>query len=1156
MHNSFYKDLDLILSEELEEKSSLIATYYSLSEIFTMVVQTAVKDSVETFSGMAAMLDYVFKVYPLDRVHFRPLQNFRSFVRQFPKRDNDTEEQVFLETLKSRLPDDVRCIAHLIQAVYNCPIPSFLSQKLVRTYQRIPFHKGRLLSSYLRVVVNSVDEQFIYCSVLNEEEPEELKVKYDFEFYSGCNWNYLKTILVPYSQLNLIKPRKEEGVVFPEMIIFQPDYLVDISAIASCFKPYGNNFLNRLIDRIRPKETTVPILLGKFAGQLLDEALHSLLIDYKTSVKTFFKTNAVDIALIDEEDLMDFHQAAKVQMANIQQFFQRQQFLGREESRLNLQVEPSFFSEMLGLQGRMDLLSFSSVHTFVFEQKSGKMDEYHGKMREEHYVQILLYMLLLHYNYDLSYEQQMSCYLFYSKYDLSQGLIRITNAPQLLFEAIRLRNLMVAAEFRYAKGEAANILLELQPENLREKISEDSILWTEYVLPELSQTLSLIQQADDLSKAYYFRFLQFLHQEHLLAKVGSPTKLGSGFASSWHTAMMDKIAQGNLFVDLNIVDFLDKNENPIAENSPIDYVVFQQKEWSFDENISNFRKGDIVVFYRYSIDAEPNICQQMVVRGVLKEFLPNGKILVQLRASQSNPKVLNNEKGFAWAMEHDFLESSQSVLYSVLYSILEANEERRSLLLTKRLPEVDLSCSLIGNYDKKGENYYNSLVRKAIQAKDYFLLVGPPGTGKTSRGLMYILQEQLLQSDLPILLTAYTNRAVDEICDKLVAYNQANSDSPIEFLRLGSRSATDNFYASYFLAQKVEDNCKTKAEVIDLLKKTRVFVGTTSSVLANLRLTKLLHFSMAIVDEASQLIEPQMVGLFCAKDGEGNNAIDKFVLIGDYKQLPAVVLQTEKQSAVTDSLLQEIGLQNCRNSLFERLYCRNTNSDIVFVMTRQGRMHKQVSGFSNEKFYGGELKPLLARQKKALRFSVYDEKSKLFSLLATNRTAFISVEQEKKILSDKVNRAEARLIAQMVIAVKTLYLKNDKEFLADQTIGVIVPYRNQISAIRSELQNFDCEEYNEITIDTVERFQGSERDVIIYGFTIQRAYQLSFLTSNVILENNQLIDRKLNVALTRAREQLFVVGNVDLLSQFPLFKQLVDDYESKGLLFDSNDLEF
>jgi superfamily I DNA and/or RNA helicase len=106
------------------------------------------------------------------------------------------------------------------------------------------------------------------------------------------------------------------------------------------------------------------------------------------------------------------------------------------------------------------------------------------------------------------------------------------------------------------------------------------------------------------------------------------------------------------------------------------------------------------------------------------------------------------------------------------------------------------------------------------------------------------------------------------------------------------------------------------------------------------------------------------------------------------------------------------------------------------------------------------------------------------------------------------------------------------------------------------LQNFDCEEYNEITIDTVERFQGSERDVIIYGFTIQRAYQLSFLTSNVILENNQLIDRKLNVALTRAREQLFVVSNVDLLSQFPLFKQLVDDYESKGLLFDSNDLEF
>ena len=84
---------------------------------------------------------------------------------------------------------------------------------------------------------------------------------------------------------------------------------------------------------------------------------------------------------------------------------------------------------------------------------------------------------------------------------------------------------------------------------------------------------------------------------------------------------------------------------------------------------------------------------------------------------------------------------------------------------------------------------------------------------------------------------------------------------------------------------------------------------------------------------------------------------------------------------------------------------------------------------------------------------------------------------------------------------------------------------------------------SDITIDTVERYQGSERDVIVYGFTVQREYQLDFLTNNCFEENGFIIDRKLNVALTRAREQMILIGNKQLLSQNALFRSLIKQTE-------------
>ena len=119
-----------------------------------------------------------------------------------------------------------------------------------------------------------------------------------------------------------------------------------------------------------------------------------------------------------------------------------------------------------------------------------------------------------------------------------------------------------------------------------------------------------------------------------------------------------------------------------------------------------------------------------------------------------------------------------------------------------------------------------------------------------------------------------------------------------------------------------------------------------------------------------------------------------------------------------------------------------------------------------------------------------------------------------------------------------------------------MPYRNQIALIRKELEKA-FKEYrgvpktDTITIDTVERFQGSQRDVIIFSATVQQLYQLEFLTSNNFVEDfdkgGRIIDPKLNVVMTRARKQLILIGNEQVLSNNSVYKALIDHVKQQGI---------
>ena len=264
----------------------------------------------------------------------------------------------------------------------------------------------------------------------------------------------------------------------------------------------------------------------------------------------------------------------------------------------------------------------------------------------------------------------------------------------------------------------------------------------------------------------------------------------------------------------------------------------------------------------------------------------------------------------------------------------------------------------------------------------------------------------------------------------------------------------------------------------------------------------------------------------------------------------AVVQQDRATSRVHDALLGSIHLTDCRHSLFERLLARyGDDPDVTYMLCRQGRMHHDIALFPNMTFYNGRLTEVpLARQTAQLPPTSHSGNG-IVDLLTTRRIAFLASEDPPKDSPDKVNQPEADMIAAVVVAIYNMH--RERDFDADSTVGVIVPYRNQIAAVRTTIEAYGIAALRGITIDTVERYQGSQRRYIVYGFTAHRYHQLAFLTDNVFEDTDgTIVDRKLNVAMTRAEEHLVMIGNPRLLANSPIFLKLIDFAKSRHSYFD------
>lgn len=488
--------------------------------------------------------------------------------------------------------------------------------------------------------------------------------------------------------------------------------------------------------------------------------------------------------------------------------------------------------------------------------------------------------------------------------------------------------------------------------------------------------------------------------------------------------------------------------------------------------------------------------------------------------SQTNETKITELK---WRIDKDELVSSSSILRGNLLQLFDLrprNQRKRELivdLMPPRFTDIDdeLTPPSTSNVDYSKLNVSQRLaIKKVLTAKDCALLLGMPGTGKSTT-ISYIVQA-LIQRNKTVLITAFTHNAVDSLLLKI-------KDLGIKFLRLGQshnimpelREFAFNFDKSI---RSIEDMRR------HLNKESFNVIATTCFSIAHpLLLEK--TFDYVIIDEASQLTLPVCLGPILLAD--------VFVLVGDTYQLPPLVknLQAREQGFCV--------------SLFNHLLESHPNA--VQKLQYQYRMNADIMTLANELIYQNQLKcgndevarsrlkidnlhlkcpPLKPEYTTHWLVDVLNPDKSVLFLNTDEIPAYEDVGFDKQFDETCRNETEVKIVTIIAYALS-------KCEIDQQDIGILSPWKSQLKSIHYSLKEIDL---SSIEIQTVDRFQGRDKDCII--FSLVRSNSLKNVGS--LLKNW----KRVNVAFTRAKKKLLIVGSRSTLERNHLFsyffKNIID----------------
>ena len=683
-------------------------------------------------------------------------------------------------------------------------------------------------------------------------------------------------------------------------------------------------------------------------------------------------------------------------------------------------------------------------------------------------------------------------------------------------------------------------------------------------MEQISPIQALLQQRTLLQLEYYTEkeaFRKLTEQMGMQRKVKRgdawfPLRVGKSFYNSLNQTAIEVFRTSDQDIEHNfefgrpvmffMVKKMSKNENQ-------GNTAFQQPENASDANhkVQNSNlKGQSIKYFSFTGTVSYVDGDRMVVT------VPDSAPLLELQ--QSTDPI---------GVQLSFDETSYKLMFEALDRVMKAKNNRLAYLR-----DLFYSHQKAGRFSFEPMKFpwlnptQERAVNEVLWAKDVAIVHGPPGTGKTTT-LVEAINETLMRES-QVLVCAQSNMAVDWISEKLV-------DRGINVLRIGNPTRVNDKMLGFTYERRFEshpdypqlwairkairelrknrkkgsenyhqkmDRLKSRAAEIEIRINSELF-GEARVIACTLvgsahRLLEGMKFGTLFIDEAAQALE--------AACWIPMKRASRVILAGDHCQLPPTVKSIAALRAGLGKTLMERIAEN--------------KPEVVTLLKIQYRMNDEIMRFSSDWFYGGKVES--APQIKYRSVLDYDHPitwidtsneenqitiegedapedsaSTSSSVSAANQNSDLNFKEQFVGESfGRINKAEAELT---LLTLAEYFTKIGKQRVLSESIdvGIISPYRAQVQYLKKLIKKYEFfKPYRRlISVNTVDGFQGQERDVIL----------ISLVRSNDEGQIGFLKDlRRMNVAMTRARMKLIILGNKDTMTKHPFYKKLWEYVEA------------
>ena len=565
-----------------------------------------------------------------------------------------------------------------------------------------------------------------------------------------------------------------------------------------------------------------------------------------------------------------------------------------------------------------------------------------------------------------------------------------------------------------------------------------------------------------------------------------------------------------------------------------------------DQDIEhNFEPGRPVVFFSL-LEEEGKKKQHLKFFGFTGNvsYIDGDRMVVSV---PDNAHIADVEGTSNVGIQLSFDETSYRTMFDALERVTKAKGNRlaylRDLFYTPQMKTERFS------FASMRFPYLNSTqeeaVNEVLRTKDVMVVHGPPGTGKTTT-LVEAIYETLMRES-QVLVCAQSNMAVDWISEKLV-------DRGVNVLRIGNPSRVNDKMLSFTYERRFEahpdypdlwqlrktiremrnrrhrgddgfhqkiERLKSRAAEIEIRINAELFgearvIASTLVGSAN-RLLHGMRFTSLFIDEAAQALE--------AACWIPMRRVSRVILAGDHCQLPPTIKSLAAMHGGLDKTLMQRIAEN--------------HPEVVTLLRVQYRMNEQIMRFSSDWFYGGKVESAPSvRHRGILDYDNpivwIDSKDTLPSPADENtEPETVSSRYHEEFIGEsfgRINKPEAELT---LATLQELFDKIGRVRILEERIdvGIISPYRAQVQYLRQLIRRREYyKPYRSlISVNTVDGFQGQERDIII----------ISLVRSNEQGQIGFLRDlRRMNVAITRARMKLIIIGDVETLTKHKFYKRL------------------